>query len=183
ERVDAILKTKEGIIPIDAKFPMENFSKLAQAKNSEEEKQFKKLFIRDVKKHVDDISNKYILPQEGTVDFAVMYIPSETIYYEIIRTEQGLDEYARDKKVHFVSPNSFYYFLRIIMIGMSGQEIQENAKQMLKILLAVKKDAEKLEQVLGLVTTHIGNAKNAIDKANNEYAKLSGKIDQVKLLE
>lgn len=182
DRVDAILKTREGAIPIDSKFPVDNFQKLVRAKDKKEKKEYKKLFIRDVKKHVNDISKKYILPQEGTVDFAVMYIPSETVYYEIIRIEQGLDEYARDKRVHFVSPNSFYYFLRILMVGMRGQEIQENAKQILKILLAIRKDTEKLETALNLVTTHVNNAKNAVDRANTEYAKLTGKIDQVKLL-
>ncbi len=182
ERVDAILKTREGIIPIDAKFPMENFQKLVAAKNEEEGRVATKLFIRDVKKHIDDISRKYILPQEGTVDFAVMYIPSEAIYYEILRVSEALDIWAREKMVYFVSPNSFYYFLRIVMIGMRGHEIQENAKQVLKILLAVRKDAEKFGRVLEIATSHINNAKNAIDRANNEYAKLTGKVDQIKLL-
>ncbi len=182
ERVDAVLKTKEGIIPIDSKFSLENFQKLIQAKNEKEKKDAFKSFIRDVKKHVDDISKKYILPQEGTVDFAVMYIPSEAVYYEIVRVGTDIDDYARSKRVYFVSPNSFYYFLRIIMLGMRGQEIQEDAKQILKILNAVGKDTEKLGEILGVVTTHLTNAKSAIERANNEYAKLTGKIDQVKLL-
>ncbi|MCD6470959.1 DNA recombination protein RmuC [bacterium] len=182
ERVDAILKTKEGIIPIDAKFPMENFRKLVTAKNDQEKKEATKLFIRDVKKHIDDISKKYILPQEGTVDFAVMYIPSETIYYEIIRKAEQIDDYARKKRVYFVSPNSFYYFLRVIMIGMRGQQIQEGAKKIFQILSAVQKDAEKLGEILNVANTHITNAKNALDRVNNEYTKMIGKIDQVKLL-
>ncbi len=182
ERVDAILKTKEGIIPIDAKFPLENFQKLMLAKDDKEAHLAKKLFIRDVKKHINDISKKYILPQEGTVDFAVMYIPSEAIYYEILRASEDIDNEAREKMVYFVSPNSFYYFLRIMMLGLRGQEIQENAKQILKILSAIKKDTEKLGGVLDVVTSHINNAKNAIDRVNNEYAKLTGKVDQVKLL-
>jgi len=182
ERVDAVLKTKEGIIPIDSKFSLENFQKLIQAKNEKEKKDAFKSFIRDIKKHVDDISKKYILPQEGTVDFAVMYIPSEAVYYEIVRVGTDIDDYARSKRVYFVSPNSFYYFLRIIMLGMRGQEIQEDAKQILKILNAVGKDTEKLGEILGVVTTHLTNAKSAIERANNEYAKLTGKIDQVKLL-
>lgn len=182
DRVDAILKTKEGIIPIDAKFPMENFQKLMTAKNEDEEKTIAKLFLRDVKKHIEDISRKYILPQEGTVDFAVMYVPSEAIYYEILMTSEELDRYAREKMVYFVSPNSFYYFLKIIMLGLKGQEIQQEAKQILKVLSAVQKDAEKLGGVLDVATGHINNAKNAIDRVNNEYAKLAGKMDQVKLL-
>lgn len=182
ERVDAILKTKEGIIPIDSKVPLDNFQKVVQAKSDDEKVKVLKLFVRDIKKHIDDISKKYIAPQEGTVDFAVMYIPSEAVYYEIIQSSEKLDNYARDKMVYFVSPNSFYYFLRIIMLGMKGQEIQENTKQILKVLSAVSKDTEKLGKVLEIVTTHINNAKAAVDRANNEYSKLTGKFDQVKLL-
>ncbi|MBL7053631.1 DNA recombination protein RmuC [Patescibacteria group bacterium] len=180
--VDAILKTKEGIIPIDSKFSLDNFRKLIKAKSTQEEQKIKKLFIRDIKNHIDSISKKYILPDEGTVDFAVMYVPSEAVYYEIIKMEEKIDDYAREKMVYFVSPNSFYYFLRIIMIGMQGQEIQENSKQLLRVLTTVQKDMSKFNTILGLVNTHINNAKNAVDQANNQYTKLMGKVDQVKLL-
>lgn len=182
DRVDAILKTKQGIIPIDSKFPMENFQKLIQSKEKKQTGQFKKEFIRDVKKHIDSINKKYILPEEGTMDFAIMYIPSENIYYEVIRTEDNLDDYAREKRIYFVSPNSFYYFLKVVMMGLRGQEIQDNAKQIFKILSAVQKDAYHLEEALGLITTHVNNAKKAVDKANQDHAKLLGRVDQIKLL-
>lgn len=180
--VDAILKTKEGIIPIDSKFPLENFRKLVAAKNEEEKNKMAPIFYRDVKKHIDTISKKYILPQEGTVDFAVMYIPSEAVYYEVIRSDENIDEYGRQKNVYFVSPNSFYYFLRILMMGMRGQQLQDEAKKIFQLLAAVQKDTEKLGEIISLATTHITNAKNAIDKVNSEFFKLSGKIDQTKLL-
>ncbi len=180
--VDAILKTKEGIIPIDSKFPLENFRKLVAAKNEEEKSKIAPIFYRDVKKHIDAISKKYILPQEGTVDFAVMYIPSESVYYEVIRSDENIDEYARQKSVYFVSPNSFYYFLRIVMMGMRGQQLQDEAKKIFQLLATVQKDMEKLGEIIGVATTHITNAKNAIDKVNSEFFKLSGKIDQTKLL-
>jgi len=180
--VDAILKTKEGIIPIDSKFPLENFRRLIAAKDEEEKNKIAPIFYRDVKKHIDAISKKYILPQEGTVDFAIMYIPSESVYYEIIRSDENIDEYARQKNVYFVSPNSFYYFLRIVMMGMRGQQLQDEAKKIFQLLAAVQKDTERLGEIISIATTHITNAKNAIDKVNNEFAKLSGKIDQTKLL-
>ncbi len=182
ERVDAILKTSEGIIPIDAKFPLESFQRYLAAKDETEQKQLFKECVKSVKNRIDEINKKYILPEEGTVDFAIMYIPSETVYYEIIRSPESIDDYAREKRVHFVSPNSFYYFLRIVMVGMRGQQIQEEAKKMVEILSAIQKDSEKLGEVLGVATTHITNAKNAIDRANNDYNKLTGKIDQIKLL-
>jgi DNA recombination protein RmuC len=180
--VDAILKTKEGIIPIDSKFPLENFRKLISAKSEDEKSKIAPLFYRDVKRHVDSISKKYILPQEGTVDFAIMYIPSEAVYYEIISADENLDEYAREKNVYFVSPNSFYYFLKIIMMGMRGQQLQEEVKKIFQLLSAIQKDTQRLGEIISVLTTHINNAKNAIDKVNNEFFKLSSRIDQTKFL-
>jgi len=182
ERVDAILKTSEGLIPIDAKFPLESFQRYLAAKDDEEGKQLFKECVKSVKARIDEINKKYILPDEGTVDFAIMYIPSETVYYEIIRSPEEIDDYARQKRVYFVSPNSFYYFLRIVMVGMRGQQITEETKKMMNVLLAVQKDSEKLGEILGVATTHINNAKNAIDRANNDYGRLTGKLDQIKLL-
>ncbi len=180
--VDAIIKTDKGIIPIDSKFPMENFRRVFSAQNEEEKKSSFREFIRDVKKHIDDISKKYILPQEGTVDFAIMYIPSEVIYYEIIREEENLSAYAYQKRVFPVSPNSFYYFLKIIMMAMEGKRIEEASRQVLQLLAALQNDTKKFGEILGIVNTHITNAKSAVDRANNEYFKLSSKIDQIRLL-
>lgn len=182
ERVDAILKTREGLIPIDSKFPMDNFRKLSQAKNQEERKKIFKDFIRDVKKHIDDISKKYILPEEKTVDFAIMYIPSEAIYYEIIRGEQDLVEYGREKNVLCVSPNSFYYFLKVIMMGMRGEKIKQEYKRMIEVLAGLSKDAEKLGEVLNILNTHLTNAKSSLDRVRIEHEKLTSKIEQTKLL-
>jgi len=180
--VDATLKTKQGIIPIDSKFPMGSFNKMIKAKEGEK-KGKEKEFVREVKKHIASISEKYILPDLGTLNFALMYVPSEAIYYEIIRNEGDLEEYARDKRVYIVSPNSFYYFLKVIMAGLEGQKIQENAKKVFESLLSIKKQTQKLEQVIRLVDTHISNAKAAIDKASNENIKLNTKIDNIKSLE
>ncbi|MFA4873356.1 MAG: DNA recombination protein RmuC [Patescibacteria group bacterium] len=182
ERVDAILKTDKGLIPIDSKFPMENFAKILKAESDGERDALKREFVKDVKKHVDAIAKKYILPQEGTVDFAVMYVPAESVYYEIIRDDSDLNAYANGKKVFLVSPNSFFYFLKVIMMGMEGKRIEEQAKRILELLIAMQQDAGKFGEALGVVTTHVTNAKNAVDRANNEYTRLAGKIDQVRLL-
>jgi len=182
ERVDAILKTREGIIPIDAKFPLENFQKWNKANKEEEKKIYFKAFINDVKKHIDKISQKYILPEEGTVDFAVMYIPSETIYYELIGRETDISEFSRRKRVYFTSPNSFYYFLKVIMMSMQGEKIQENSKKILEVLEAIRVDSLKFAKTLKLVSSHFNNAEKALNEATNEYRNLSLKIDQIKLL-
>jgi DNA recombination protein RmuC len=182
ERVYAILKTREGIIPIDAKFPLENFQKWNKANKEEEKKIYFKAFINDVKKHIDKISQKYILPEEGTVDFAVMYIPSETIYYELIGRETDISEFSRRKRVYFTSPNSFYYFLKVIMMSMQGEKIQENSKKILEVLEAIRVDSLKFAKTLKLVSSHFNNAEKALNEATNEYRNLSLKIDQIKLL-
>ncbi|MEW6610935.1 MAG: DNA recombination protein RmuC [Patescibacteria group bacterium] len=182
ERVDAILKTDKGLIPIDSKFPMENFAKILKAESDGERDALRREFVKDVKKHVDAIAKKYILPQEGTVDFAVMYVPSESVYYEIIRDEGDLNNYANGRKVFLVSPNSFFYFLKVIMMGMEGKRIEEQAKRILELLIAMQQDAGKFGETLGVVTTHVTNAKNAVDRANTEYMRLAGKIEQVRML-
>ena len=180
--VDAIIKVKNQIIPIDAKFPLDNYSKLARAVTEKEREAAEKMFSTDVKREIEKISKSYILPQEGTVDFAVMYIPSETIYYEILRSESDLFANARNKKVLIVSPNTFLGFLRSVMLGMKGEQLKEEYQQILEILRAVSQDTEKLGQTLAVVTKHINDAKNSVDRLNNEYFKLNSKIDQIKLL-
>jgi DNA recombination protein RmuC len=182
ERVDAILKTDKGLIPIDAKFPMENFQKLQRAETDDARNAAVKDFVRDVKKHVTDIAKKYILPGEGTVDFAVMYIPSESVYYEVIQQDEDLNEFAREKHVLFVSPNSFYYFLKVLLIGLEGKKIEEGSRKILEALKAIQQDAGRFSDQLGVLTTHLTNAKNTLDRVNSEYAKLSGRIEDVRLL-
>src|SRR5260221_12881851 len=116
EKVDAAIQTDAGILPIDAKFPMENFQKLSKAKAEEEIKTFRKEFERDIKKHIDSIAKKYILPNEGTMDFALMYVPSESVFYEIV-TMDDLVEYARRQRVYIVSPTTLYAHLQAILLS------------------------------------------------------------------
>lgn len=182
EIVDAILKTDNGIICIDSKFPLENFDKLMRAPNDEESDQYRKLFMRDVRKHIKDISRKYILPSEGTVNFALMYVPSEAVYYDLIRDNNETNAMANEHKVLIVSPNSFYYFLRVLMIGMQGKRIEEQAAKVLATMEAIVKDSQKVGDSLGVLNTHVTNSKSALERVNLEYQKLSGKIEQIKLL-
>ncbi|HLE50283.1 MAG TPA: DNA recombination protein RmuC, partial [Patescibacteria group bacterium] len=100
--VDVAIQTDAGLLPIDSKFPLENFQKMFRSEDEKEKEAFKNLFIRDVKKHIKDISSKYILPSEGTVDFALMYLPSESVYYEVVSLADLMD-YARDLRVYPVS--------------------------------------------------------------------------------
>lgn len=182
EIVDAAISTDQGMITIDAKFPMVNFISMLQAKTPEEEESLRKLFVRDVRKHVVDISKKYILPEEGTMNFALMYVPAEAIFYEIIRGQDDLVQFAQSKKIFIVSPNSFYYFLKVVLLGMQGKQIEREAKRLLAVIEGIAKDAGKFSDELSVLTTHITNAHNTLDRVNTSYAVLHTSIDQVKLL-
>lgn len=183
EIVDAALKLEKGIIPIDAKFPMENFRKMAKTENEKERDQARKAFVADVKKHVDAISTKYIRPQEGTLDFALMYIPSEPIYYEILTNSPELDEYAYRKRVRPVSPNTLYAYLRAIIMSLEGSKIEKQASQILAALREITDETEKFGTHLAVLTKHIKNASQTTDDVNARFSRLSSKISTVQSIE
>lgn len=178
QMVDAIIKTRQGLIPIDSKFPMESFRKFHQAREEEKER-LKKEFIRDIKKHIEDISKKYILPHEGTVDFALMYIPSESIFYEITINQQDLIDYGRKKRVYFVSPNSFYYFLHTIMMALEGAKIEEASRKILDSLRGIRQETLKFEEELNVLVSHINKTKSASERVMSKFSKLASKIENL----
>lgn len=182
QTVDAIIKTDNGLIPVDSKFPMENAKKLFATENEKDKAAVKNEFGKDVRKHISDISRKYILPSEGTVDFAIMYVPSESVYYEVVANCQDIIDYGQTKKVFLVSPNSFYYFLQAIMLGLRGKKIEEKAKQIMDTLGMIQQESMKFGESLGILDRHLTNAKNSMEGVTSKYSKLSGKIDSVKLL-
>lgn len=183
EIVDAALQLEQGIIPIDAKFPMENFRKLAKAEDEKEKELHRKTFIQDVKKHIDAISSKYIRPQEGTLDFALMYIPSEPIYYEILTNAPELDDYAYKKRVRPVSPNTLYAYLRAIIMSLEGSKIEKTAGQILAALREISDETEKFGASLSLLTKHIKNVAATSDDVNSRFSRLSSKILTVQTIE
>ena len=183
EIVDAALKLEQGIIPIDAKFPMENFRKMAKSRDEKETTAARKAFVADVKKHIDAISTKYIRPAEGTLDFALMYIPSEPIYYEILTNSPDLDDYAYQKRVRPVSPNTLYAYLRAIIMSLEGSKIEKHAGQILSALREIGAETEKFGTSLGVLTRHIKNAAASSDDVNSRFSRLSSKISTVQSIE
>lgn len=143
----------------------------------------RKDLIRDVKKHIDDVSKKYIIPIEGTVDFAILYVPSEKVYYEIALDCDELILYAKDKKILLVSPNTFIYHLYVIRSHAEQAKMNEQAGKILEILKEVYSSGVKFNDNLLLVSRHLTNAKGAMDTTQSEYTKFISKVDQVKLLE
>ena len=185
ERVDAIVRLGEKFVPIDSKFPLDNFRRIIECKTEEEKKSFKKIFYRDVKKHIDDIASKYILPQEGTYDFALLYIPAENVYYEIITKdesfgeEKGVLNYALTKKVIPVSPNSFYAYLQVIVLGLKGLQIEKGAQKIQALLSGLKKDIGGFQEDFQLVGKHISNSMNKFEEARRRLDKFSFKLEQI----
>ncbi|OGY25515.1 MAG: hypothetical protein A2Z11_03760 [Candidatus Woykebacteria bacterium RBG_16_43_9] len=177
EIVDAAIKTESGIIPIDSKFPMENFKNMMKAESEAEKKTYEKEFTRDVKKHIDDIAKKYILPDEGTIDYALMYIPSEPVYYEIMSNIPELSDYAHKRRVLPVSPATFYAYMRAILMSFEGKKIEERARSILAALRGIKGDSEKFGDALRVLTKHINDTKNTSDLVNSRYVSLHSKID------
>jgi len=186
EKVDAAIKTSAGIIPVDSKFPMENFRRMMSAnKKPAAAKSYgeaRKEFERDVKKHIDDIAKKYILTEEGTIDYALMYVPSEAVYYEIVNS-QSLFEYAGTKRVLPVSPTTFYAYMRAILMSFEGQKIESQAKEILAALRAIQKDYTKVEDNLNILQKHLTNAFNMIGNVFSSFSQLGQKITSTRSLE
>lgn len=181
EKVDAAIKTSAGIIPVDSKFPMENFRKMGKAQDETERNRAQKDFETDVKKHIDDISKKYILTEEGTIDYALMYIPSEAVYYEVVNDEKLFD-YAGEKRILPVSPTTFYAYLKAILMSFEGQKIESQAKEILSALRAIQKDYEKVGGSLSVLQKHLTNAYKMMDDVMSVFSRLGQKIISTKNL-
>ena len=160
---------------------MENFRKLHSENIELTQKQVRVLFEKDVKKHLDDVSKKYILTNEGTIDFALMYVPSESVNYEIINN-QTLMDYAAQRSVLIVSPSTFYAYLRSIMMSFEGQRISQKAREVLSSIRAVAREHEKLGEDLGVLSKHVQNSYNMMNNVERDYLKLGQQISSTKCI-
>ena len=179
-KVDAVIILGQLMIPVDAKFPLENFKRIIDTTAEDAQRQARKSFIQDVKKHIDDIAHKYILPAEGTYDFALMYIPAENVYYEIIIKDdsqsESLSEYALKKKVIPVSPNSFYAYLQAIVRGLKGMRVEQSAQIILEHLGQLGQDFQKFTVDLEKIGSHLSNAVSAYDRALKGFEKINNRL-------
>jgi DNA recombination protein RmuC len=182
EAVDAAIRFSQGLVPIDAKFPLENFRRVIDAPTEDEGKKARKQFATDVKKHIDAIAEKYILPDEGTFDFAMMYIPAENVYYETIIKDEAatadkqLSAYALSKRVIPVSPNSLYAYLQVILWGLRGLQVEKSAREIMTQLDGLKGDLNKFCNLFDTMGTHLTNAGNKYQEASRQLDHFTDKL-------
>ena len=173
--MDAAITTDGGLLPIDSKFPMENFQAMMNIDTKAARVLVQKEFVRDVKKHIDDISKKYILPEEGTLDYALMYLPSESVYYEVVN-DPDLTDYARRRRVYPVSPTTLYAHLQMILLSFEGKKIASRTKEIFTLMRAVQKDYEKIDTHLVTLGSHLTNAFNKFSEVHSSFNLLGQKI-------
>lgn len=178
EIVDAVVRLGR-LVPVDAKFPLENFRRLSDG-TTPDHAQARRRFLQDVRRHIDAIATKYLRPDEGTFDFALMYIPAENVYYETILKDDGADDnlmsYAFSRRVVPVSPNSFYAYLQTISLGLRGLEVEENARAILGQLDRLKGDFSRFKDDFSLVGRHLGNARGKYEEAERRLIRFEDKL-------
>ena len=175
DAVDAIIRLGGRLVPVDAKFSLENFQKMAACDNDQDKAACRKKFLQDVKNRVEEIAAKYILPEENTFDFALMYIPAESVYYEAVIREDLLGYFA-GRKVIPVSPNTFFAYLQVICFGLRGLRIEENAKQILKGLSSLSVEIDKFKEEFDVLGSHLGNARTKYEEAGKHLDKFNDKF-------
>lgn len=181
EKVDAVVRLGDSWVPVDAKFPLENFKRMLEAIGDEARLRAKRQFGADVKKHFDSIAEKYILPDEGTYDFALTYIPAENVYYETIikddsREERSLSSFALGKHVIPVSPNSFCVYLQAIVLGIRGMKIESRAKEIGGYPSRLQKDFTKFRDELALVGKHLGHSQASFQNADRRLDQFGQRL-------
>ncbi len=181
EKVDAVVKLGQKLVPIDAKYVLAKFHRITESLTEEERTQARKEFFRDVKLHIDKISGKYILPDENTYDFAMMYVPAENIYYEIIMDsgDKSVSRYALEQKIILVSPNSLYAYLQAIVLGLRGLKIEQRAEQILITLQKLTNDFEGFKGEFETLGKHLTNAQGKYEDAEKKLLKFDNKLSSI----
>ncbi len=177
EAADAVIKLRDKkLMAIDSKFPLDAYRRI-----STEGDEARRAFATAVKGHADAITKKYIVPDEGTLDVALMFVPSESVYYELLLTEdskgQPLDAYCRDKHVIAVSPNTLYAHLHVIAMGLRGMQMEENAKRLLESLSGMEKQLEKFADKFGTLGTHLKNAQQSYSESDKLFEKAQNNLE------
>ena len=179
EAADAVIFLRDKkLVAIDSKFPLDSFRRI-----SAEGEEAKRAFATAVKGHADSIAKKYIVPNEGTLDLALMFVPSESVYYEMLMTQDSkgepLDSYCRGKNIVAVSPNTLYAHLCVIHLGLRGMQIEENAKRISAGLSGIHKQMDTFTEVFEKLGTHLKNAQQSYGEADKRLEKTQNTLDSL----
>jgi DNA recombination protein RmuC len=178
ERVDAVIRAGGRLLPVDAKFPLDNFERMTAA-GGEEQRLHEKAFARDVKGHIDAIATKYIRPELGTFDLAFMYLPAEAIHYELVSGKTGaLLAYAHDRRVFPISATTFSAYLQMIVLGLKGMQIEQRAEEVMRYCAALQQEFGKFKEDFDLVGTHLSRAHGKYADAGKRLDRFETKLDQ-----
>jgi DNA recombination protein RmuC len=176
--VDAAIRTGEKIIPIDSKFPLESYRRLVESGE-----EARKEFFQAVRKHAESIAEKYILQDEGTLDVALMFVPSEGVFYELLMTADArlgqLDDYCRARGIIPVSPNTLHAYLSAILMGLKGLQVAENAKHLLASLAGLQGQLESFAKVYDTLGGHLRHAQQSYDDADRKLDRARASLEQM----
>ncbi|HTW25150.1 MAG TPA: DNA recombination protein RmuC [Candidatus Baltobacteraceae bacterium] len=176
--VDAIVRSGERVLCIDSKFPLEAYRRLVDSGD-----EARRDFSVAVRKHADSIAEKYILPHEHTFDYALMFVPSEGVYYEMLSTEDSkygrLDEYCRAKRVLPVSPNVLCAFISAVAVSLQGQKFEENARHLFAGLAGIKKQIETFSDVYEKMGNHLRHAQQSYEDADARLTRITNSVEQM----
>lgn len=177
DRVDAVVRVGR-LISVDSKFPLDNYERIVEATTDEERLLHEKAFARDVRNHIDAIAGKYIRPEDGTYEFAFMYVPVEAVYYELAcgRSSTVL-AYAHEKRVFPVSPTTFTAYLQVIILGMRGMQIEQHAHEVMAYVASLDKDFSRFKEDFDLVGTHLSRAQSKFVEADKRLDKFESKLE------
>ena len=184
ERVDAVLRIGDKLVSVDAKFPLEACQRMLAAEGAAAETE-RRAFRRSLRARVDEIADKYIRPDEGTFDFALMYVPAENVYYEaVVRGEEveggeTLVAYALHRRVIPVSPNTFYAYLAAVLHGLKGLAVEKEAQRILESLGGLQQQLARFEEAWRLVGKHLEHAARQYGEADRELARIRERFDTI----
>jgi DNA recombination protein RmuC len=180
-RVDAIVRYGTRIVPIDSKFPSESYTQIAASRDDDERRVRRRAFLHQVRRHVDAVA-KYISPQDQTIDYAFMYLPSEAIYYELTLGDASPDEpdilrYCADKNVIPASPNTLLAYLQVVALGVRGLAMQERTRDLQQGIAQVRREFERFVELHDQLGKHLDNATKKFDETERALARASGAIE------
>ena len=183
DRVDAVIRV-DKLVSVDSKFPLDNFELMVAAEDDAQRQLYEKAFARDVKGHIDAIAAKYILPAEGTYDFALMYLPAEAIYYELVSGKTGaLLSYAHERRIFPVSATTFTAYLQVIVMGLKGLQIEQTAQEVMAYTAALQQDFGRFREDFDLVGKHLANAQSKFVSADKRLDRFETKLERAADLE